>query len=953
MPNLPTGTVTLLFTDIEGSTRLLERLAAGYGDVLAAHQALLRAAWDAHGGVQVSTEGDAFFVAFADAGAAVAAAAEAQRALAANSWPAGAPVRVRMGLHTGTPTLADGTYVGMDVHRAERIAAAAHGGQTLLSATTRALVEAAPPPDVVLRDLGSHRLKDLPRPEHLYQLVVAGLPADFPPPRTLDRPQHNLPTPPTSLLGREATLGFLVGLLSGESVRLLTLTGPGGIGKTRLAIQVAGAVLDVYPDGVWWVGLARLTDPALVVPTIAHTLGVREGGGQPVAEGLRDHVGDKRLLLVLDNFEQVVGAAAALAALLAEHSGLRILATSRIPLHIRGEREVPIPPLGVPPRTDPRHPPTPERLETYAAVLLFLERARAVKPDFALTAANAPAVAAICEALDGLPLALELAAARVKLLPPPALLPRLRRGLAVLSGGAADLDERQQTLRAAIAWSEDLLTTEQRRLFRRLAVFVGGATLEAVEAVCVAPAGAAALAGDALEGLAALVDQSLVRQSDEGGDDPRFTMLQTIREYALERIEQAASAPGEALGATGASDAGEAAAVRDAHLAFFLALAEEADAGLRGGEQGAWLERLEHEHDNLRAALAWTRERGELELGLRLAAALGKFWRRRGYLTEGRGWLEALLGQAGLDVVTSSAAAAGVAPGMAGGAGHAEVPISVRGRALYHAGSLAMWQKDNAVATTRLEAVLALAPDMDERLTELGARNELGILGYGQGDMDRAEAHFSENLALARAIQANREIGIALGNLGEIARVRGDWAQAVRYAEEVLALFRRLGDRLNEGNTLANLGHALLRQGDIARAETLGRESIAVVSTLGVPLDMAETLELLAMTAAARAAATNDGAVEGTGESATAAADSGAADAALAPAERAARLLGAAENLRETVGAPLTALQQADIEPALAGARAQLGEERWQAALVAGRALTRDEAIAEALTGGA
>jgi predicted ATPase/class 3 adenylate cyclase len=536
---LPEGTITFLFTDIEGSTRLLQRLRDAYAVALGEHQALLRAAFAAHAGAEVDTQGDAFFVAFTTAPAAVAAAVEATHSLAAHpSWPQGQAVRVRMGLHTGTPQLVGDHYVGLDVHRAARIAAAGHGGQILLSETTRHLVECDLPAGVTLRDLGAHRLKDLQQPERLTQLVLPDLPADFPPLKTLDTHQHNLAIQPTPLLGRAQELATMTAQLEREDARLVTLTGSAGIGKTRLAMQVAAELVDVFADGVWFVRLSRLVDASLVLPTIAQTLGLTEQGSQPLAALLRAHLAEKRLLLVLDNFEQVVGAALEVATLLETSPGLRVLVTSRVPLRLRGEREYPLPPLPLPKQ---EHLP-PEALSQYAAVALFIERARGAKPDFVVTAANAPAIAQICAQLDGLPLALELAAARVKVLPPEALLSRLSRSLHVLSGGARDLEERQQTMRAAIAWSEALLAPEEQVLFRWLAVFVGGSTLEAAEAICAPQAeGGAPLGLDLLEGLSTLVDHSLVQQREEGSE-PRFGMLHVIREYALEQLETSGEA---------------------------------------------------------------------------------------------------------------------------------------------------------------------------------------------------------------------------------------------------------------------------------------------------------------------------------------------------------------------------------------------------------------------------
>jgi len=884
----PAGTVTLLFTDIEGSTQLLHQLGSEYSRALGEHQTLLRAAFAAHGGVEVDTQGDAFFVAFASAPAAVEAAALASRALAAHAWPEGTTLRVRMGLHTGTPRVVGDHYVGLDVHRAARIAAAGHGGQVLLSQTTHSLVEQALPGGMTLRELGAHRLKDLQQPERLYQLVLPGLPADFPPLKTLEIHQHNLPIQPTPLLGREDEVTALAALLRREEGRLVTLTGPGGIGKTRLALQVAAELVETFADGVWFVRLARLVDPTLVVPTIAQTLGLKELGSQSLAETLRTHLADKHLLLVLDNFEQVVGAAPEIAALLETSRGLHVLVTSRLALHLRGERETPLKPLPLPQRGQ-RIPP--EALSQYAAVALFLERAQAARPDFAVTAANAPAIAEICARLDGLPLALELAASRVKMLPPEALLSRLVRSLQLLTGGARDADERQQTMRATIAWSEDLLTPEEQRLFRRLAVFVGGCTLEAAEVICAAPAGAAPLGLDLLEGLSKLIDHSLVQPREEGGE-PRFGLLQVIREYALEGLEAS----------------GETSALRRAHAAHFLALAEQAEPELSGPEVGAWLGRLEREHDNLRAALGWAREQEEVETGLRLASALREFWGMRGHLREGWAWVEGLLAlESGDDLRTE-------------GAAHA-VAAEVRARALITGGRLAMWQGDYVVAGNWLEEATALGRAAGDRRTVALALNSLGVLAAQQGDMERAGARWVDSLALMREVGDRRGVATVLHNLGNVAAYQGDLERAAASYAEAVVLARQDGDQQGIALSLSNLGAVARMRGEVTQAEALGREALALFRDLGDFRACAGGLEELVSTAG----------VAGHGE-------------------RAARLLGAAAALRETLDAPQPALWQAEVEQAVAAARATLGEEAWVAAFTAGRALSLDQALVEALS---
>jgi class 3 adenylate cyclase len=477
--SLPSGTVTFLFTDIEGSTRLVQQFSERYPALLQAHRDIIRSAVGAEDGREFGAEGDAVFIAFASPAHAVAAATAAQRALAASAWREGAVIRVRMGLHSGEATLAGGNYVGLDVHRVARITAAGHGGQILLSRATAALVEANLPPGVLLRNLGEHRLKDLAHAESLYQLVVPELPSDFPALKTLDAIPNNLPIQLTSFIGRERDVAETRDLLL-DGARLLTLTGPGGTGKTRLSLQLAAEVSDHFQAGAYFVPLAPVTDPSLVASTIAQSLALQESGGRPIQERLAEYVHDKELLLVLDNFEQVLTAAPLVVELLRAGPRLKIVVSSRAPLHVSGEHEYPVQPLGLP---DPQHLPSLDALSQFEAVRLFIERAMAVKPDFAVTNENAPAVAEICARLDGLPLAIELAAARIKLLPAQAILARLGDRLGLLSGGSRDLPARQQTLRGAIAWSHDLLDDGGRRLFARLAVFVGGARLGEAEAV--------------------------------------------------------------------------------------------------------------------------------------------------------------------------------------------------------------------------------------------------------------------------------------------------------------------------------------------------------------------------------------------------------------------------------------------------------------------------------------
>ncbi len=503
MAELPTGTVTMLFSDIEGSTLLLSRLGSAYAEALDGQRKVLRKAWAAHGGTEMGTEGDSFFVVFPTAPDAVAAATQAQRELASYPWPGGERVRVRMGIHTGSPTVHDGGYVGMDVHRAARIAGAAHGGQVVVSSATAELVSLGD--DVRLRDLGSHRLKDIPAPEHLFQLAMEGLQTEFPSLKTLGA-ASSLPVPTTPLVGRDGELAELTALLRSPGVRLVTLTGPGGSGKTRLAIGVAQRLVEMFPDGVFFVPLAAVSTVEVMWTSIAEVLDVPPEDRVPPS--LFSYLAHRSALLVLDNLEQLSGADGVVADLLEAAPKVSVIATSRRPLHVSGEHEHPVPPLELPDDADLAG------ASTSAAVQLFVQRARMVRPSFALTVDNAADVVAVCTRLDGLPLAIELAAARSKLLSPHALLARLDKVLDIAASGSQG-SSRQQTMRNTIAWSYDLLTPQQQVFFRRLGVFAGGADLDAIAAVTTTENGTGG--DDPLDLVADLVDASLITVIDIPG----------------------------------------------------------------------------------------------------------------------------------------------------------------------------------------------------------------------------------------------------------------------------------------------------------------------------------------------------------------------------------------------------------------------------------------------------
>jgi predicted ATPase/class 3 adenylate cyclase len=749
MTQLPTGTVTFLFTDIEGSTRLVERLGtSAWMAVLADHQAVIRAAVDAAGGHEIATEGDSFFVVFDRAEAGLEAAITIQRGLAAQPWPDGVDVRVRIGLHTGEGVVVSGNdYVGLDVHRAARIAAAGHGGQTLLSAATAALVAETIGVGISIRDRGEHRLKDLSRPERLAEVVIDGLPSDFPTLRTLESTPNNLPTQLTSFLGRSREIGEILELL--RSARLLSLTGPGGTGKTRLSLEVAGQAVDRFPDGVYFVPLAAIDSDDLVAPTIARAIGLPEHAGRSPVEGLIDHLRDRRVLLILDNFEQVVSAAPTVARLLAGAPGLTVLVTTRSLLKVYGEREFPVPPLEVPEQEDAVEA---AALGGFEAVRLFVERAMAVRPDFRLTDENAGAVAGIARRLDGLPLALEIAAARIRLLPAQAILARLQGTLDLPGSGAVDLPARQQTLRGAITWSHDLLEPPDRELFAALSVFVSGADIDAIEAVCGADPGS-----DVLERLGSLVDQSLVRAGEGVGGEPRFSMLQTIREFALERL----------------AEGGRAADLRARHADQYCSLVERARGVIMGRDKRRWLDVLEQEHDNIRAAFAWSVEVGDTARLLRLSAGLWRFWQMRGYLEEGAERAELALAQPGTG----------------------DMP-SLLADALEAAGGLRYWQGRHGVARGHYERALAIRRSLGDTVGEAEQLYNLSFTyAFGDNiDPERSLELTGEALELFRA--AGNQLGIAkalwaLAN-GEFSRANA--AAAKQHGLDALPLFEAAGD---------------------------------------------------------------------------------------------------------------------------------------------------------------
>jgi predicted ATPase/class 3 adenylate cyclase len=753
MQDLPTGTVTLLLTDIEGSTRLLNELGERYANILAEHRRLVREAFQSHGGVEVDTQGDALFYAFTKATDAVAAAEKAQRGLS------GGPVAVRMGIHTGEPLVTEEGYVGVDVHRAARIMSAGHGGQVLLSEQTARLVG-----NGNLQELGQHRLKDLTAPERLSQLGHE----DFPPLKTLDA--TNLPYAASPLLGREAELAELVSLLS-DGTHLVTVMGPGGTGKTRLALQVAAELVGSLSDGVFWVPLAGLSDSGLVVPTIARTLGARDE--------IQQHLRDKQLVLLLDNVEHLLAAAPALGELLLTSPGLRLLVTSRAPLHLTGEREYPLDPL---PASD--------------ASTLFCERARAVGRQLDADAT----IAAVCARLDGLPLAIELAAARTKLLDPETLLARLEHTLPLLTGGPRDAPERQRTLRATIEWSYDLLDEEAKRLLPRLSVFAGSFSLEAAEEVAEAD----------LDPLAALVDLSLLKPIGES----RFLMLETIREYAAERLEKSH----------------EADEFRRGHARFFLRLAEEAEPGT---ERADVLAALAEDEADLRAALSFCAGGRDPELMLRLAGSLWRFWYARSQYEEGFHWLDEAVKHGGRSA------------------------SPMRAQALRGLASMADDLGDYDRARALLEEALALYRQLGDDDGVARCLNNLALaVMEGEEDLGRAEVLLKESLAVGKRLAAEGgtapSVTIPLANLARLAVRRGDFAEGRRIAEETVAAARAERNDLSMTSALLQLAWVAVFEDRFPEAARLAGEALRILRRIGDPLGVATCVVIAALVHASR-----------------------------------------------------------------------------------------------------
>jgi predicted ATPase/class 3 adenylate cyclase len=850
---LPTGTVTFLRTDVEGSMRLMRDLGAAWDDVNAAHIDLIRRAVSEHGGVIVRTEGDATFAVFPEARAAVSAAIDAQRGLARHDWPDGTDLRVRVGLHSGEAYLAGDDYGGFEVNRAARIANAGHGGQIVLSDPTRALVADALPEGVVIRDLGTHALRDVPRPERLYQLDVPGLVREFPALRTGSHVAVELPERLTSFVGRDQDVDAVVGLL--DQNRLVTITGPGGIGKTSLATEAGRIAADRSPDGAWFIALADVEDASSVRSVVARAIGLFDGPGRPASEALDHYLKARSVLLVLDNFEHLLDAAGVVTSILAASPHSRILVTSRAPLRIPGEQEYPLDPLGD------------------ACVRLFIERARAVRPGWE-PGDDGSVVDEVCALVDRLPLGVELAAARVAHIPLAAVRDRLAAHLPLPGPGPRNVPDRQRTLAGAIAWSHDLLPSSSRRVLHDLAVFEGSFDLEQAEAVVDA-------GGDVLDVLVDLVDQSLVQRGapDAGGYGVRFRLLETIRAFALERLR----------------DEGRESDVRRRHAVAYLALAEEAARHLPGPDQPRWLDRLTVDYPNLRAAVRWSIEAGEVELAQRSVAAMWRFWQQDGRLEEGTELSEAALAMPGSDA-----------------------PTRARMSAVMAAGGIAYWHGRPQDAMRYYEEELRLALELGDLAAEADASWNLSFERFIAEDVEGA----------TRLFERARDIYAEIGDEGGAARA--GWSAITVQAEdhpnieslealhEVLATFERLGDTWYACQTMMSIAWAHLAGNDIATASRWFSRALTTGSSL-----RDRTSTTIALPLAALLAVLAD------------------------RPEEAAMILGAHEHFQELYGvkAPMGLARLIGREP-YEVALARLGGTEYEAAYARGRQMTIDEAVA-------
>jgi predicted ATPase/class 3 adenylate cyclase len=916
MTNLPSGTVTFLFTDIEGSTKLAQEYPTQWEALRARHHAILQSACAINHGYVFQIIGDAFCVAFNTASDAVRAAVKSQIDLHAENW-GDVALKVRMGIHTGQAQIQEaGDYHGyLAMSRVQRLMSAAHGGQVLVSLAAEELVRDDLPENVALRDLGERRLKDLNRPEHIYQLVIPGLLVDFPPLKTLDAYRHNLPAQMTSFIGREKEMAEIAQAI--REHRLVTLTGGGGTGKTRLALQVAANLLDQFPDGVWFVELAPVSDPELIPQTILATFGISEQQGRTILQILTDYFGERSLLIVLDNCEHLIDASAKLAdSLLNKAHSLKFLVTSREALGVKGEATWHVPSLSLP---DLKHLPSIENLTQYEAVRLFIDRAILVQPNFTVTNDNASFVAQICSRLDGIPLAIELATSRVKALSVEQISKRLDDRFHLLTGGARTSLPRQQTLRATIDWSYNLLSNQEKSLFRRLAVFISGWTLEAADEVC-------GLGGiesfEVLDLLTHLVDKSLV-VVDGQTEESRYRMLETVLQYAREKL----------------LDSGESETIRDRHLQFFLKLAEEAKPYLRRSDAVEWYDRMEVDHDNFRLALDWTQQsEHRAESGLQLADALSEFWLTRGSLVEGRERITSAINHARsfersalyANVLCDAAWIANLQGDFPGARSFANESLGIFrelgdklgiSNALQALGAVAIESRDYALAENILQDALQNRRDL-KGVSTMGLIMNMGWAAVGLGDYALARKRLNQVLTSSLTEGLKGRTAAVLGGLAEVDLREGRYEAASKLIEESLAIRREIGDKWQIGVALGTWAWIAVLQQDWDSAFFRLKQSVTIRDEIGDQGGLVWCLEKLGQVALGKETD-----------------------------EKAAKIFSAAASIRAAMGSTINPFDRSEYERDIALLRRQLGEEKFNNAWNQGRALTLEKAIALALEG--
>jgi predicted ATPase/class 3 adenylate cyclase len=942
---LPTGTLTLLFTDIEGSTLLLQQLGSSYAEMLRECRRLLRAAFQQWNGHEVDTQGDAFFVVFERAADGISAAVTAQQSLFNARWPGGVSVLVRVGINTGELQSTEEGYIGLDVHRAARIMSAAHGTQVLLSQATRDLVVSELPAEVSLRDLGEYRLKDIAGFTRLFQLVIPGLPAEFPPPSApnLHRPLRSIPALSTSFVGREQDIIAICAQLRRRETRLLTLFGTAGVGKTRLALQVATELIGQFEDGICFVALEQLNNTDEVIIAIAQEVGVQPEKGRSLLKQVKETLHGQSILLVLDNFEQVLSARVEVADLLASCPELKVLVTSRVVLHLRAEQLFEVSPLSFP---SPGDPVDVKALSHYASIALFVQRAQAVAPDFQLTVVNAAAVTGICTRLDGIPLAIELAAARIRHFSPHILLAQLEKGLSVLYGKAQDVPARQRTLRGAIGWSYDLLEPEEQSVFRRLAVFANGATLVAAEQVCTA---AGAINGNLLEAMEELVDKSMLQQQDRGDSEIRFWLLQTLREFGVECL----------------SEAGELEITQAAHAAYFLSLVEQIAPMLFGAEQADWLDQLDREYENVRVALEWILEGTGTEVrraeqALRLCVALMTFWEIRGYIREGLAFMERAL-VLGKDAAPSMRAQAlhyaGFLSLMQDDNMRAEELLRESqllfresgdklgmANILRLQGNLSMMKKSYKIARRLLEESLNIYQTLGDIRRAASTRDALAQVAIAQCDYRKAFVLLEVNLASYKMRSERYGTAYPLFHMAHILFLsREDRTKARELAEESLALFRAVGNRRFIASVLILLGEILLVEGEDDRARSVLEESLTIFKVIGERSGIAAALMSLARVLAYQGEHETAqcfyqeswNLVQAIGDRELAAAcleSYGELLVAQGETRLAVQLWGIASTVRAAIVAPMPPVYRSDYIKSVSAARESLSEEAFQEA---------------------